>query len=121
MIVDRDAITVASKSTEGTVVTMHNVDLLKSGEVRKQGRISTGPEFYSEYVEYVVKVGGVIEDTEENPSTVEFVDVDEVNKKRVQKNGHLILGKKYEGKQVAVALRKLDEPAEESDSEPITV
>jgi hypothetical protein len=119
---DETSATVASKQTEGTVLRMTDVDLLITDTVKQDGRISTGPEFYSQKVEYAVKVDGEVEqpETDETVDVVRFVNVDDYGKKEVLKNGVLVLGKEYEGKDVTVAIKKISDPTENT-KEALTV
>jgi hypothetical protein len=102
--------TVLSNSPDSNVFTMHGVDMLKSIETNRQGRVYTSETIGGEAVKFALKTEGEIENkpSSENLNTVELIDVDYVDHGEVYKNGHLHLGKEYANTEVVIALKLVD-------------
>ena len=102
--------TVLSQSPAGNVFTMHGVDMLKSIETNRQGRVYTSETIGGEEGEFALKTECEIENEppSEKLNTVELIDVDYVDHGEVYSNGHLHLGKEYANTEVVIALKVVD-------------
>ena len=107
--------TVISESSHTNVVTMREVDLLKSGEV-VDGSVHLSKLLAGEQVEFVAKLGGDLEEKKKNLDEVEFIQAVKMDTGIVYQNGRIGIGTEHNGEQITIAARKVDDSDEPEEA-----
>lgn len=108
--------TVISETSHTNVVTMREVDILKSGEV-VDGSVFLSKRLAGEQVEFAAKLGRDLDKPERNVDEVEFIQATKMDTGLVYQNGYVNIGTEYNGEQVTIAARKVDEEPEEAHTD----
>jgi hypothetical protein len=108
--------TVISETSHTNVVTMREVDLLKSGKV-VDGSVFLSKHLAGEQVEFAAKLGRDLDKPEKNVDEVEFIQATKMDTGLVYENGRVNIGTDYNGEQVTIAARKVDEQPEEAHTD----
>lgn len=103
---------VGTSNPEFNSVTLYGVDFLKSGQVDQSGRFYLKRGVGREQIQYALVRGRTANEVAQNVSgEVILNDVVHLERKEVLSNGSLIVGERFSGEELTVAVRVLEEEA----------
>ena len=110
--------TIGSPDSVRNSLTLFGVDRVRSGTVAEDGRVYVGSDMSGTHVEYaVIREGVVTSIGTKHDGSVTLNDIEEYDHGKILSNGYLFIGTGYEGEEVTVAVRTVNEQEDQqSDS-----
>lgn len=114
---------VGPSEAEDNVLKLFDVDDIRTGEVREDGKVYVTKTLTGREVRYALLLSGVVTSVGSalEGGSVQMNDVEKLSTGKILSNGTLFVGSDYGGQEVTVAVKAIDgveeEPGEETEAE----